>query len=151
MYMDDGEIVRDSLQAKDRKAQVGILADLNLTTRSHVLDILAKHGLDARRKKLEDHELMSLYKDGLNDSQIAKTLGVSATAIKHWRIKNGLDGNWKHGKKVSKKNESLLMDLWEAGKNDCQIAKIIGCTPSAICQWRKRNGLARNCGRGRKY
>lgn len=150
MYMDEGEIVRDYLQAKDREAQVSILADLNLTTRSHVLDILAKHGLDVRRKNLEGNELMSLYKDGLNDSQIARELGVSATAIKRWRIKNGLDANFKR-KKVSKKNESLLMDLWEAGKNDRQIAEIIGCTPPAIWQWRKRNSLPRNCGRGRKY
>lgn len=137
MYMDEGEIVRDYLQAKDRKAQVAILADLNLTTRSHILDILAQNGVNVHKRKLEDHELMRLYKDGLNDSQIARELGVSATAIKHWRIKNGL--------KVSK------MDLWEEGKNDCQIAKIIGCTPSAICQWRKRNSLPRNCGRGRQY
>ena len=135
--MDEGEIVRYYLQAKDREAQVAILADLNLTTRSHILYILAQNGVNVHKRKLEDHELMRLYKDGLNDSQIARELGVSATAIKHWRIKNGL--------KVSK------MDLWEAGKNDCQIAKIIGCTTSAICQWRKRNSLPRNCGRGRKY
>lgn len=150
MYMDEGEIVRDYLQAKDREAQVAILADLNLTTRSHILDILSQNGVNVHKRKLEDHELMRLYKDGLNDSQIARELGVSATAIKHWRIKNGLDANFKR-KKVSKKNESLLMDLWEAGKNDCQIAEIIGCTPSAIWQWRKRNSLPRNCGRGRQY
>ena len=148
MYMDEGEIVRDYLQAKDREAQVAILADLNLTTRSHILDILSQNGVNVHKRKLGDHELMRLYKDGLNDSQIARELGVSATAINRWRIK--LDANFKR-KKVSKKNESLLMDLWKAGKNDCQIAKIIGCTPSTIWQWRKRNSLPRNCGRGRKY
>lgn len=148
MYMDEGEIVRDYLQAKDREAQVAILADLNLTTRSHILDILSQNGVNVHKRKLGDHELMRLYKDGLNDSQIARELGVSATAINRWRIK--LDANFKC-KKVSKKNESLLMDLWKAGKNDCQIAEIIGCTPSTIWQWRKRNSLPRNCGRGRQY
>lgn len=36
-----------------------------------------------------------------------------------------------------------LFRLWEAGKNDCRIAEDVGCTPSAICQWRKKTTFRR--------
>lgn len=42
-----------------------------------------------------------------------------------------------------------LFRLWWSWKNDCQIAGEVGCTPSAVCQWRKKNDLPPNDGRGR--
>lgn len=44
-----------------------------------------------------------------------------------------------------------LMELWMAGKNDCRIADEVGCTSSAIWQWRRKNGLPKNTERGRQW
>lgn len=44
-----------------------------------------------------------------------------------------------------------LMQLWWAGKNDCRIADEVGCTSSAIWQWRQKNGLPKNAERGRQW
>lgn len=44
-----------------------------------------------------------------------------------------------------------LMQLWWAGKNDCRIADEVGCTSSAIWQWRQKNGLPKNTERGRQW
>ncbi len=45
--------------------------------------------------------------------------------------------------------EALLTELWENGLNDCEIARKLGCSDSAVFQWRRRKGLPRNCERGR--
>lgn len=47
--------------------------------------------------------------------------------------------------------EEELMELWKAGKNDCRIADEMGCTASAIWQWRRRNDLPKNAERGRQW
>lgn len=47
--------------------------------------------------------------------------------------------------------QDKLMDLWWAGKNDCRIAYEVGCTASAIWQWRRKNGLPKNTERGRQW
>jgi len=47
--------------------------------------------------------------------------------------------------------QDKLMELWESWKNDCRIADEVGCTPSAICQWRRKNGLPKNAERGRQW
>lgn len=44
-----------------------------------------------------------------------------------------------------------LFRLWWNWENDCEIAREVGCTPSAICQWRKKNGLPKNAERGRQW
>lgn len=157
--MDEGEIVRDYLQAKDRKAQIGILAELNLTSKNHILAILARYGLDAKDcilKPEENPEFMRLYRDGLNDTEMAKALEVSHDTVRRWRRRNGLDSNWHHGigtarknyRRITEQEEKQLMGLWKSGKNDHQIAKIAGRYPNTIWRWRERNGLPRNCGRG---
>lgn len=44
-----------------------------------------------------------------------------------------------------------LFRLWEGGKNDCRIAEEVGCTSSAIWQWRRKNDLPKNAERGRQW
>lgn len=41
------------------------------------------------------------------------------------------------------------MDLYKRGLNDAEIARIQGVDPSAICHWRRANGLKRHAGSGR--
>lgn len=147
MYMDEGEIVRDFLQAKDRKAQVEILAQRNLISESDVLAVLARNGVDVKDCKSENPKFMRLYKEGLSDPKMAEALGVSCDTVRRWRRRNGLPNNFRR----TAQQENLLMNLWLSGKNDREIAEAVGRAPSTISEWRKKNGLPPNYWRGRKY
>lgn len=55
MYMKDNEIVREYREAKDKKEQVKILADMNQSTYDEIVEVLRKKGIDVtgveRKKK----------------------------------------------------------------------------------------------------
>lgn len=48
MQMTDNEIVRNYREAKNKREQVTILADLNRCEKEHIIDILLKNGVDQR-------------------------------------------------------------------------------------------------------
>lgn len=48
MQMTDSEIVRDYREAKNKREQVTILADLNRCEKEEIIDILLKNGVDQR-------------------------------------------------------------------------------------------------------
>ena len=52
MWMTPGEICREYRQAKDKAAQVGILADLNSCSKAEIRDILLQHGIQAKSRKI---------------------------------------------------------------------------------------------------
>lgn len=43
------------------------------------------------KKPIDEVMALELYKQGLNDREIAEKLGVHQTAIQKWRVKNGID------------------------------------------------------------
>jgi len=43
-------------------------------------------------------------------------------------------------------NEKIARQLYNSGKNDTQIAKVVGKNPNTIAQWRRRNNLPVNIG-----
>lgn len=49
------------------------------------------------------------------------------------------------------RRQDKLLELWENNWNDCRIAGALGVTSSAVWQWRRKNGLPRNCERGRQW
>lgn len=51
-------------------------------------------------------ELMALWEDGYNDCEIARKVGCTSNAIKHWRSKNGLARNCKPGNPLSSMRSS---------------------------------------------
>ena len=51
-------------------------------------------------------------------------------------------------KRGGKINGKIATKLYGEGANDCQIAAACGVTRGAIRQWRMKNGLAPNAGRG---
>lgn len=51
MQMSDNEIVRTYNDAKNKKEQIQILADLNLCEYNDIVDVLAKFGINEERKK----------------------------------------------------------------------------------------------------
>lgn len=86
----------------------------------------------------------ALYDAGWSDANIAKELGCSNDTVGKWRKREKLPANksvklgtklydWDKGRK-----------LYEAGMNDCQIAKELGCTDKAVRNWRFRRKLPAN-------
>ena len=87
---------------------------------------------------------MSLYNQGLDDTQIARIQGVSPSAICHWRQKKQLESN-SRGSERSKaeltKGRKFLYDLnW----GDNSIAWQQQVTRVSVRVWRETHGLPAN-------
>ena len=102
--MDDAEIRTSYNTAKDPKAQIKVLAELNVTTPSAIAAKLRELGCDVpempkvKQRPLRAHDLIldeararALFADGKSDLDIAEMLGVSVYAFATWRRKNGLN------------------------------------------------------------
>ena len=95
MQMTDGEILTSWKQAKDQKAQLGILADLNAvsvkTMREKLLEMgaenvpAARKGNNRHAARIDELRAMELYNQGLCDLDIAETCGVSVVTVQNWR------------------------------------------------------------------
>lgn len=90
-------------------------------------------------------EFLRLYRQGLNDSQIAKELGISYTTPRSWRLKMGLPKIFKYEVKF---NIDEFKKLYNKGLNYSQIAKELGVSSSAIQDYASKNGFTSNY---RKY
>nr|DAY82855.1 MAG TPA: gamma delta resolvase [Caudoviricetes sp.] len=92
------EIVTSYRQARNRQAQIGVLADLNVCTRKEIKDLLAEAGaLEAPlenkggRPMTFDTELARrLWSEGLTDTEIAAQLGIPVVRFAKWRQRVGL-------------------------------------------------------------
>ena len=94
MIMTEFEIKRAYREAKNRKKQIRILADLNGCSAGRIKNIVADVVCPDRRN-FDLGERHRLYESGLTDVQIAGALGLTAGTIWHWRQKNGLKANKK--------------------------------------------------------
>lgn len=94
-WMRDDQIVAQWRDAKDRTAQVKILAQLNDVPRSVIEEILIAHGCEITRKKqparsvvkkswteAEDARLKELHGEGCSYEEIADALGRTFAAMK---------------------------------------------------------------------
>lgn len=100
----------------------------------------------------EEHERrMVLYRDGLNDREIADQVHVTTEAIAAWRRTNGLPAHNQH-RKVTPEMEAEMRKLHREGASDGQIAKALGMPRPTVAAWRYRKNLKTNFARkgGRK-
>lgn len=103
--MNDDEIRVSYNTAKDRKAQVKVLAELNATTPEKIVEKLLSMGCDVpalpkkqkKQKLLRAKEVLfdetrarSLFAEGKSDLECAEMLGISEYAFSTWRRKNGM-------------------------------------------------------------
>ena len=101
--MSDDEIRVSYNTAKDQKAQIKILADLNVTTLSAMAAKLRDLGCDVpeppsvNQRPLRAHDILfdetrarELFAEGKTDLDIAEMLGIGVYAFASWRRKNGL-------------------------------------------------------------
>ena len=101
--MDDAEIRTSYNTAKNREAQVQVLAELNATTPSVMAAKLLELGCDVpempkvKQRPLRAHDVLfnedrarALFADGKSDLDIAEMLGISVSTFATWRRKNGM-------------------------------------------------------------
>ena len=102
MVMSDHDISYSYRHAKNQPQMIGILADLNGTTRGVMERKLRKLGLISqypkdKRRRLDYEMLQRLYDDGLSDAEIAKAAGCGKSGVSSWRYREGLPGNYGRG------------------------------------------------------
>lgn len=123
-YMGDEELAISFRQAKDKRAQIGVLADLNLCSPFAVAERLENLG--------------ELKGTGLTPEQFNKTF-------------TPLDGSLRSSKGKRRKktwpfDEQAARALYEAGKTDDEMRLALGTTSYQIKSWRFANGFSRPMG-----
>lgn len=101
--MSDNEIRVSYNTAKDQKAQIKILAELNVTTPAVMAAKLRDLGCDVpdppsvNQQPLRAHDIIfdetrarELFAEGKSDLDIAEMLGIGVYAFAAWRRKNGM-------------------------------------------------------------
>lgn len=110
--MDDSELRISFLDAKNKREQVGVLADLNvcapreISERLDAMGLLEPEGLRVEQFKAQYvptargaiekmgasmvQRATELFNDGADDLAIAEALGVSRSSVKSWRHENRL-------------------------------------------------------------
>ena len=101
--MDDAEIRTSYNTAKDPKAQIKVLAELNVTTPSAIAAKLRELGCDVpdmpevKQRPLRAHDVLfdedrarALFAEGKSDLDCAEMLGISVYKFAEWRRRNGM-------------------------------------------------------------
>lgn len=98
----------------------------------------------------EEHERrMALYRDGLNDREIADQVHVTPEAITFWRKNHGLTANIPR-RKITPSMEAEMLRMHQSGMSDVQIARALGLSKSTVLFWRRRRRLAANFKQGER-
>lgn len=98
----------------------------------------------------EEHERrMVLYRDGLNDREIADQVHVTPEAITFWRKNHGLTANTPQSK-ITPAMEAEMLRMHQDGMSDGQISQESGMKKATVVSWRRRRGLAANFKQGER-
>lgn len=120
LLMSAQEIKTSYMQAANRKAQIGVLADLNACSKQDIKDVLKAIGAPVDDEKyhkwttLEDARLKELLEAGCSQKEIGEQMGLRATQI-HSRLsllgltekKRRADGEPKPERPVSREENKL--------------------------------------------
>lgn len=87
------------------------------------------------------NKFIELYNQGLNDSDIAKFLGVNNVTIHNWRSERKLPSNFKYSKKF---DTNKFIELYNQGLNWTDMAKELGVAECTISVYGKELGLTPN-------
>ncbi len=112
--MTEAEVCREYRQAKDKQAQIGILAELNLCTQDEIRALLVRNGFlkdlpekkpaarrNQSRKKgtvsWDTEQALALCEEGRTDRKIGEALGVAPSTVCKWRKAEGLPSSrWRN-------------------------------------------------------
>lgn len=110
MQMSDNEILGNYRRAKDQKAQVKILADLNAVSEPEMAEKLRSLGIKVPGRAAKESSssvdwlrARQLYDEGQSDLEIAEQLGCSKQTLANWRKREGLHANYPKSRAPAKK------------------------------------------------
>lgn len=93
--------------------------------------------------ELQKEEMLKLYHEGKMDTEIAKILNVSDSAIYYWRKKKlNLKSKFNYTK-ISKINNEKFEELFYKGLSDYKIAKELNMSADGVYSHRVRYGYSR--------
>lgn len=141
--MTEFEIIQSYRQARDKSAQIGILADLTMNSKREIEEILKKAGVmssdDATKTNRNgrakstvwtDEMKVNLIKwdaDGIPVSEISERLGVDRHAVsnKLWALKKSADSKTEKKKMPSAEELYIgqLENLLQEKTEECEILK----------------------------
>lgn len=127
MEMDKSEIAVSFRLAKDKKAQIETLADLNLCSPYEIAKVLDEMGaLQGSRLRLDMFSGKKTYRPVAGDPAYAikRPTGMVARGRPHKAL-----------------DEDRAMELWREGASDQEMMLALGATYWAVTQWRKEHGL----------
>lgn len=98
-----------------------------------------------RPLKMDLEELRRLHAEGLSDSEIAERLGSGRAWVAELRLRMHLPAN-RHmpNDKERQARYQKMMELYQMGLNDAEIARAVFVLTPSVCSWRKKNGLPAN-------
>lgn len=110
MQMTDSEILSNYRGAKNQKAQVKILADLNAVSEPEMAEKLRSLGIKVPGRAVKELpasvdwlRVRQLYDEGQSDLEIAEQLGYSKQTLANWRKREGLHANYPKSRAPAKK------------------------------------------------
>ena len=99
MMMTDDELRGSMRKAADKRAQVGILAELNAVSEDQMRAKLTELGVAVPGRKprttraMDPEQALALIGQGLTDAEISRRLGVSSQTVGDWRRAQGIPAN----------------------------------------------------------
>ncbi len=117
LAMTPGEIKTSYMQAANRKAQIGVLADLNACSKRDIIAVLKAIGVEIEKPKPrsytvwtkeEEARLAELYKQGLSKQEIVDAMGRNIKSI-NYKLRD-------LGRKTAAEPVSKPMEVWPTAK-----------------------------------
>lgn len=99
------------------------------------------YGSTIKNKELYRQKFLELYNQNLNDSDIAKELGVNNVTIHNWRVSMNLPSNFKYKRSF---DENKFIELYNQGLSYTDIAKELNISKSCSQEYGSSLGLTPN-------
>lgn len=142
MQMTDDEIRTSYVQAKDKAAQVTVLADLNVVPVSDMEQKLVELGL--MEISFDYVRCAQLYAEGKTDLEIAEMMGQPKTRVVKWRKSKGFRANYPaQEKRKARKPQGQQSKPVEPVKVPAAEKPPIGIMPEAIWRQQRYDDLCR--------
>lgn len=150
----EDEIRAKYRMAKDKADMLQVLAELTASSQKEIAEFLGVDEPSGVKRKytkpkgsINQERAWELYRQGLNDKEMAEQLGVTRSGVNSWRHKHGLPMIGVNPVAVKGSDEER-MALYQQGLEDPEIAKALGTSKSSVFCWRKKHHLPPNGKRG---
>ena len=95
---------------------------------------------------MNDEKALEMYNEGMDDTTLARALGVTHVTVYRWRKDRNLTSNKKRISESEKKKhrDSLALYLHSIGYADPYISFVTGMSPGGVAHFRQKRGLKPN-------